>query len=161
MEEKINRRDELIQFAKNYSVAPDQVNTLLESNKTSPLKQKRKLIDLLLRPQINIHQLRKVIPQLEEHYQNLGERKDEIFEAVEIVIKYSGYIDRQRQIADKLNRLEHINIHEKFDYDSIHSLSTEARQKLKSINPKTIGQASRISGVSPSDISVLLVYMGR
>ncbi len=161
MKEKIQKRDEIIRFFKHYSVAPEQVNVLLESSGTSPLKQKRKLIDLLLRPQINVHHLRKVIPELDHLYQNLDNRRDEIFESAEIVIKYSGYIDREKQIADKLNRLEHINIHEKFDYDSVHSLSTEARQKLKSINPRTIGQASRISGVSPSDISVLLVYMGR
>jgi tRNA uridine 5-carboxymethylaminomethyl modification enzyme len=161
MTRKIEERDKIIRFFKDYSVSPDEVNGLLAQLKTTPIRQKRKLIDLLLRPQVNIHQLRNAITQLNELYETIPSRNNEVFEAAEILIKYSGYIDREKQIADKLNRLEHIQIHEKFDYDSVHSLSTEARQKLKTISPRTIGQASRISGVSPSDISVLLIYMGR
>ncbi|MFP4017652.1 MAG: tRNA uridine-5-carboxymethylaminomethyl(34) synthesis enzyme MnmG [Bacteroidales bacterium] len=161
MQEKIKYRDQVIQFFKNYSVSPEEINEMLTSRNTSPLKQKRKLIDVLLRPQINIHHLRGNITQLDELYSSIPERNEEIFESAEILIKYNGYIDREKQIANKLNRLEHINIPLKFNYDQIQSLSTEARHKLKSIKPKTIGQASRISGVSPSDISVLLVYMGR
>ncbi|MFP4604624.1 MAG: tRNA uridine-5-carboxymethylaminomethyl(34) synthesis enzyme MnmG [Bacteroidales bacterium] len=161
MQEKIKYRDQVIRFFKNYSVSPEEINEMLTSRNTSPLKQKRKLIDVLLRPQINIHHLRGNITQLDELYSSIPERNEEIFESAEILIKYNGYIDREKQIANKLNRLEHINIPLKFNYDQIQSLSTEARHKLKSIKPKTIGQASRISGVSPSDISVLLIYMGR
>ncbi|MFO8235119.1 MAG: tRNA uridine-5-carboxymethylaminomethyl(34) synthesis enzyme MnmG [Bacteroidales bacterium] len=161
MKEKINYRDKIIRFFKNYSVAPEEINEMLISRNTSPLKQKRKLIDILLRPQINIQHLRENITKLNDLYSSIPQRNNEIFESVEILIKYNGYIDREKQIADKLNRLEHINIPEKFNYDDIQSLSTEARHKLKSIKPRTIGQASRISGVSPSDVSVLLVYMGR
>ncbi|MFP3860116.1 MAG: tRNA uridine-5-carboxymethylaminomethyl(34) synthesis enzyme MnmG [Bacteroidales bacterium] len=161
MQEKIKYRDQVIRFFKNYSVSPEEINEMLTSRNTSPLKQKRKLIDVLLRPQINIHHLRGNITQLDELYSSIPERNEEIFESAEILIKYNGYIDREKQIANKLNRLEHINIPSKFNYDQIQSLSTEARHKLKSIKPKTIGQASRISGVSPSDISVLLIYMGR
>jgi tRNA uridine 5-carboxymethylaminomethyl modification enzyme len=161
LKEKIHKRDELIKFFKSYSVQPALVNDTLNKLGTSPLKQKRKLIDLVLRPQVTIYDLKEAIPDLKEIYNNTPKRANEIFEASEILIKYSGYIEREKQIADKLNRLEHIKIPDSFSFDNVHSLSTEARQKLNSIRPSTIGQASRISGVSPSDISVLLVYMGR
>ncbi len=161
LKEKIQKRDELIKFFKSYSVDPSLVNDTLNKSGTSPLKQKRKLIDLVLRPQITIYDLKEAIPDLKEIYNKTPKRANEIFEASEILIKYSGYIEREKQIADKLNRLEHIKIPDTFSFDNVHSLSTEARQKLKNIRPSTIGQASRISGVSPSDISVLLVYMGR
>jgi tRNA uridine 5-carboxymethylaminomethyl modification enzyme len=161
LKEKIHKRDELIKFFKSYSVQPALVNDTLNKLGTSPLKQKRKLIDLVLRPQVTIYDLKEAIPDLKEIYNNTPKRANEIFEASEILIKYSGYIEREKQIADKLNRLEHIKIPDSFSFDNVHSLSTEARQKLNSIRPSTIGHASRISGVSPSDISVLLVYMGR
>lgn len=161
LKEKIRERDELIQFFKEHSVDPGRVNDSLKKLGTTPLKQKRKLFDLVLRPQITIYDLKEMIPELKARHDKLPNRANEIFEASEILIKYSGYIEREKQIADKLNRLEHINIPASFDYDSVHSLSTEARQKFKNVKPQTIGQASRISGVSPSDISVLLVYMGR
>ena len=161
LKDKIKKRDELIKFFKSYSVDPSLVNDTLNKSGTSPLKQKRKLIDLVLRPQITIYDLKEAIPDLKEIYNKTPKRANEIFEASEILIKYSGYIEREKQIADKLNRLEHIKIPDTFSFDNVHSLSTEARQKLKNIRPSTIGQASRISGVSPSDISVLLVYMGR
>jgi len=161
LKEKISYRNQILKFIRNYSTPPDEINRLLSQLNTSPTQQKRKLVDILLRPQVNIYQLIEYVPQLKELYNSLPERRDEIMEAVEIIIKYSGYIDREKQIAVKLNRLEHIRIRENFNYDQIQSLSIEARQKLNRIRPKTIGQASRISGVSPSDVSVLLMYHGR
>lgn len=161
LKEKIHYRDEVIKFLKQYSVAPEQINDLLKQNGTSPLKQKRKLVDILLRPQVNITHLYDVIPELQEIVKDIPARRDEILESAEILIKYSGYIDREKHIAQKLNRLEHIKIPNNFKFNEVQSLSIEARQKLESINPETIGQASRISGVSPSDISVLLIYLGR
>jgi tRNA uridine 5-carboxymethylaminomethyl modification enzyme len=161
LKEKIQYRDEVIKFLKQYSVAPEQINDLLKQNGTSPLKQKRKLVDILLRPQVNITHLYDVIPELQEIVKDIPARRDEILESAEILIKYSGYIDREKHIAQKLNRLEHIKIPSNFKFNEVQSLSIEARQKLESINPETIGQASRISGVSPSDISVLLIYLGR
>jgi tRNA uridine 5-carboxymethylaminomethyl modification enzyme len=161
LKEKISHRDHILNFFRNYSTPPEEINPLLQQLNTSETKQKRKLVDILLRPQVNIYQLIEYVPKLKELYDTLPNRRDEIMEAVEIIIKYSGYIDREKQIAGKLNRLEHIRIRENFNYDQIQSLSIEARQKLNRIRPKTIGQASRISGVSPSDVSVLLMYHGR
>ena len=115
-----------------------------------------------MRPQVTLFELADVIPSIKQLFDDIEEnRKEEIIEAAEIKIKYSGYIDREKLIADKLQRLENISIENKFDYSTIQSLSTEARQKLKKINPKNIGQASRIPGVSPNDINVLLVLLGR
>ena len=136
-------------------------NSFLESVGTSPLKQGVKLIDLLSRPQISIETLMEAIPKLKEQVDLIPSRKEEIIESVNIKIKYEGYIKRERIIADKITRLEDIKIEDKFNYTAIQSLSTEARQKLSSINPQTIAQASRIPGVSPNDISVLLVLLGR
>lgn len=159
--DKVKKRDELIHFIKNYSVTPDEINTELELLKTTPLKQKRKLVDLLMRPQVKLAHLQKHISDLDNIMRTFGARTEEIGEAAEVLIKYSGYIEREQQLADKLQRLDYIRISPTFNYEKIHSLSTEARQKLAQIRPETIGQASRISGVSPSDISVLLVYLGR
>ena len=128
---------------------------------TSPLKQGIKLIDLLSRPQIEIETLMEAIPALKEQVDKIPNRKEEIIESANIKIKYEGYIKRERIIADKITRLEDITIKDKFNYNGIQSLSTEARQKLTAINPQTIAQASRIPGVSPNDISVLLVLLGR
>jgi len=161
LQKKITYRDEIIQFFKNYSVAPEQINEMLTENGTSPLKQKRKLIDIILRPQIDIYKVLANISDLQELVDNIPDRKNEILEASEILMKYSGYIDREKHIAGKLNRLEHIKIPEHFNFEKIQSLSIEARQKLSNIRPDSIGQASRISGVSPSDISVLLIHLGR
>lgn len=120
------------------------------------------MIDLINRPQITIENISEHIPAFKRELEKItDERKDEILEAAEILIKYEGYIGRERIIADKLARLESIKIKGKFDYDNLQSLSTEARQKLKKIDPETIAQASRIPGVSPSDINVLLVLSGR
>ncbi|MFC2080659.1 tRNA uridine-5-carboxymethylaminomethyl(34) synthesis enzyme MnmG [Bacteroidota bacterium] len=162
LERKIGKRDKVVEYLKNQSVSPGDVNEKLASLKTSGIKQKLKSIRLIERPQVSINDLWGEIPG----YGKMMEKMDlgpgdEILESAEILIKYVGYIDRERKLAEKIKRLEKINIDKSIDYDSLRSVSTEARQKLKKIQPKTIGQASRISGVSPADISVLLVYLGR
>lgn len=157
-EMEINR---LINFASNYSLKPEYINPGLEKLGSSPLKQGVKLKDVILRPQITIEQISEFIPTLKAELDKVPNRKEEIIEATEIRIKYEGYIKREQLIADKINRLENIQIKDKFDYKQITSLSIEARQKLEKINPQTIAQASRIPGVSPNDISILLVLLGR
>ncbi|MCB6974562.1 tRNA uridine-5-carboxymethylaminomethyl(34) synthesis enzyme MnmG [Butyricimonas sp. DFI.6.44] len=159
-EDKILKRDRLIGFISNFSISPDEINSVLELFGSSPIRQKLKLIDIISRPQITIPQIVDYIPSLKEFIFDNSIR-EEIIEAAEVLIKYSGYIEREKLIADKLNRLENLVIENKFDYMEINSLSYEARQKLTKIKPKTIGQASRITGVSPSDINVLLILMGR
>ena len=159
--------DDIINYVKAYSVKAELVNSYFTEHNISPLKQSTKLFDLILRPQLNCDILQALLPDFSVFINNLlaeeklVNRKEEILEAAEILIKYSGYIDREKMIADKLSRLEYINIPASIDYNSLQSLSTEARQKLSSIRPKTIGQASRIPGVSPNDINVLLVLLGR
>ncbi len=154
--------DALIDFTKSHLVKMNELNPYLEQQGLVALKQSTKLYDLLLRPQLNVAILEKLIPEFSAVIANIEvARRDEILEAAEIQIKYSGYIEREKQIADKLNRLEDIKIENRFKYSEILSLSTEARQKLTKINPKTIGQASRIPGVSPNDINVLLILLGR
>ena len=153
---------DFIDYSKNTIIKCADINDYLIQNEISPLKHSTKLFDLILRPQLNIAILENILPELREKIFQIDQlRRDEILESAEIQIKYSGYIDRERAIADKLHRLEDIQIENRFDYENILSLSTEARQKLTKINPKTIGQASRIPGVSPNDISVLLVLLGR
>src|SRR5574344_841915 len=152
----------LLLFTKEYSVKAAEINPLLDTLETASLKQSTKLYDLILRPQLNISILENNLPEFKEKIFQIEElRREEILEASEILIKYSGYIEREKLIADKLQRLEHIVIEDKFDYENLLSLSTEARQKLIKIKPKTIGQASRIPGISPNDINVLLVLLGR
>lgn len=157
-QEEINR---IVEFASNYSLKPDYINPTLEKLGTSPLKQGVKLKDIITRPQISIENILDSISAFKSEIDKIPNRKEEIIEAVEILIKYDGYIKREQMIADKINRLDNIRIKDRFDYESILSLSTEARQKLAKINPDTIGQASRIPGVSPNDISILLVLLGR
>ncbi|MPQ48516.1 tRNA uridine-5-carboxymethylaminomethyl(34) synthesis enzyme MnmG [Marinifilum sp. N1E240] len=161
LEEKIVYRNKLVKFCKEFSCKPKFLNPVLEKLGTSPLKQGVKLYDIILRPQVGILDLIEDVTPLKEVVDDIPNRKEEIIEAAEVLIKYSGYIDREKLIADKLTRLENIDIKDRFDYTSLQSISTEARQKLDKIKPQTIGQASRISGVSPSDINVLLVLMGR
>lgn len=156
--EQINR---IIEFVSNYSLKPEYINPTLQQLETSPLKQGLKLKDLLTRPQISISNIMDAIPAFKSEIDKIPNRKEEIIEAVEIIIKYDGYIKREQLIAEKISRLENIAIRDKFDYNSIQSLSMESRQKLSKINPETIGQASRIPGVSPNDISILLVLLGR
>lgn len=161
LDAKLSAINDLIEFAHSYSVRPSLVNTALEHLSLQPLRQGVKLYDLIMRPQLNIATLATFIPALKSRLHSISSRRDEIIEAAEIRIKYSGYIERERLIADKIARLENIRIKDKFDYLSIHQISTEARQKLQRIQPETIAQASRIPGVSPSDINILLLLLGR
>ena len=151
----------LIEFIKKFSVKPEYVNKRLEELDTSILKQKVKLKDLLMRPQVSIENIKDIIHPLQKQINSITTNAFEVMQSAEIEIKYSGYIERERLLADKIQRLEHIKIPEHFNYSKINALSIEARQKLEKIEPKTLGQASRITGVSPSDINVLLVLMGR
>jgi tRNA uridine 5-carboxymethylaminomethyl modification enzyme len=128
---------------------------------SAELKHGCKLRDLVLRPQFGINELATAIPALQKKIDEIAVRKEEIIEATEVILKYEGYIEREKQIAAKLQRLEHIALRGRIDYNSVQSLSTEARQKLTKIDPETIGQASRIPGISPSDVNVLLVLLGR
>ncbi|MBQ6745517.1 MAG: tRNA uridine-5-carboxymethylaminomethyl(34) synthesis enzyme MnmG [Bacteroidaceae bacterium] len=157
MKSKEGQINKIISFAKEHSIKPDSINNILEQWGTTPLRHTCKLMDLIIRPQITIEGIALHIPAFKELLNSIADRKEEIIEAAEILIKYSGYIERERFIAEKVSRLDNIKIKGKFDYNSLQSLSTEARQKLTRIDPVTIGQASRIPGVSPSDINVLLV----
>lgn len=159
--EKIEERDRLIQFIEGYSIRPDKINPSLEQEGLVPLRQGCKLVDLVLRPQLSLAQLAQFVPALARSIERIPRRREEIVECAEILIKYRGYIERERQQAEKLERLEYVFIPEAIDYSGIQALSTEARQKLECIRPKTIGQASRIPGISPHDVSVLLVLAGR
>ncbi len=162
MVSKREQRDRLIEFARSFSLKPALINDALETLGTSPLKQGVKLVDLILRPQITIMSLVPYIDALRHEVEKLEEtRRDEIIEAAEILIKYQGYIDREKLVADKIHRLEELRLPSTIDYASMKSLSTEARQKLEKIRPVTVAQASRIPGISPSDINVLLLLMGR
>ena len=151
----------LIDFCDNYAVKAKYINDALEELGTTPLEQGTRLSNLLLRPQLDIDTLKERIPALKRALDQLPNRREEMIEAAEIKIKYQGYIEREQQQADKIQRLDNIRIAGKFDYQNLQSLSFEARQKLSRIDPETLGQASRIPGVSPSDISVLLVLLGR
>ena len=148
-------------FCYNTSVKAAEINSSLEAIGTTPLRMGCKIADLLARPQISMDSLKEIIPSLKEEINKAENRKEEIAEATEIRIKYKGYIEREKIVADKMHRLENIKIRGHFDYSQLHEISTEGRQKLERINPETLAQASRIPGVSPSDINVLLVLMGR
>ncbi|WP_337779597.1 tRNA uridine-5-carboxymethylaminomethyl(34) synthesis enzyme MnmG [Prevotellamassilia timonensis] len=152
---------EIIDFCKQYPIKPNDINAFLEDVGTTPLQRGCKLFDLINRPQLSLLKLADVIAPFKEFLAAITSDAEETIEAAEIEMKYHGYIARERAMADKMQRLENIKIRGHFDYDSITQLSTEARQKLTSIDPETLAQASRIPGVSPSDISVLLVLMGR
>ncbi len=159
-EDKMRKRDMLVDYVSNLSVSPDEINGILENLNTSPVRQRVKLVDIISRPQVTMFKLKDDFAPLREFVsENL--LREEIIEAAEVLIKYRGYIEREKLLADKLSRLENLVIAGKFDYMKISSLSYEARQKLTKINPRTIGQASRITGVSPADISVLLILLGR
>lgn len=159
--EKKKEVERIVDFIENFSIRANLINDFLEQNGTSALKNGCKLVDLVNRPQLTIKQLSEGIAPLKAALDKIPNRKEEITEAAEIQIKYKGYIDRETMIADKLKRLENIQIKGRFDYSTLQSLSTEARQKLTRIDPETIGQASRIPGISPSDINILLILMGR
>ncbi len=151
----------IIEFCKTASVKPKDVNGKLEALGTTPLREGTKLIDLIARPQINLQNLQEIAPELKAVINAPANRREEIAEAAEIKMKYKGYIEREKMIAEKMHRLEDIRIKGKFDYSEMQQLSTEARQKLAKIDPETLAQASRIPGVSPSDINVMLVLLGR
>lgn len=153
--------DRIIEFCKNAPVKPREVNAFLESIGTTPLREGCKIFDLIARPQINMANLSEISSQLKELLDAAPNRKEEITEAAEIKMKYKGYIEREKMIADKMHRLEDIKIRGRFKYSEMLQLSTEARQKLEKIDPETLAQASRIPGVSPSDINVMLVLLGR
>ncbi len=151
----------LIQFCQNMSVKPEDLNPFLTQVGSSPLKQGVKLKDVITRPNISISQLGEVLSEMQKQLSAIEKSREEIIESAEVQLKYAGYIERERQLADKMKRLEDLSIDGRFDYNAIHSLTIEARQKLSVAQPKTIGQASRIPGVSPADINVLLVMMNR
>ncbi len=160
LEKKENIR-RIIEFCDTTSVKPKEINGALEAIGTAPLRMGCKISDLIGRPQVSIRQLADIIPELKETLETPANRKEEIAEAAEIRIKYKGYIEREKVVADKMHRLEDIRIKGRFRYDELHEISTEGRQKLQRIDPDTLGQASRIPGVSPSDINVMLVLLGR
>ena len=159
--EKKQYIEEIENFCQNFAIKPKLINGALEALGTTPLQFGCKLVDLVNRPQLNLQNLSEIIPQLQEVLNRPKNRQAEIAEAAEIRMKYKGYIDRERIVADKMHRLENIKIKGHFKYDELQGLSTECRQKLEKIQPETLAQASRIPGVSPSDINVLLVLMGR
>jgi tRNA uridine 5-carboxymethylaminomethyl modification enzyme len=158
MQQKTEDSERFVEYMRQESILPEQVNPMLESLGSEPIRQKQKLINLLTRPQVGIQDLINNLPALQ--LLSNGLQPDAIIDA-EISIKYQGYIEKERLIAEKMDKLEHIALDESFDYNAISSISAEARQKLNTIKPRTLGQASRISGVNPSDISILLVHMGR
>ena len=153
--------EEIEDFCTKYSVKASYINKAIEELGSTKLQKGCKLVDLIARPQLTINSLSEHIPALKTLLDKITDRKEEIIEAAEVKLKYSGYIRREREIADKMQRLENIKIRGRFDYDTILSISTEGRQKLKKINPETLAQASRIPGVSPSDVNVLLVLLKR
>lgn len=151
----------IIEFCANYPIKKDEINPKLEAFGTTPLRAGCKLIDLIARPHLNLTNLSEIIPDLKAALETPANRKEEITEAAEIKMKYKGYIERERLIAEKMHRLEDIKIKGRFNYSELHEISTEGRQKLERIDPETLAQASRIPGVSPSDINVMLVLLGR
>ena len=159
--EKKEAIERIIEFCANYPIKKDEINSKLEALGTTPLRAGCKLIDLIARPHLNLTNLSEIIPDLKAALETPANRKEEITEAAEIKMKYKGYIERERLIADKMHRLEDIKIKGRFNYSELHEISTEGRQKLERIDPETLAQASRIPGVSPSDINVMLVLLGR
>ena len=162
MYSKREQIERLTDFCRNYTVKASLINPALEAHGMQPLTQGQRLHDLLLRPQLNMILLAEALPDLKAQIDELEDaRRQEIVEATEISIKYRGYIERETLIADRVARLDGVTLKGKFDYSQIRQISTEARQKLQAIDPETVGQASRIPGVSPSDINILLALLGR
>ena len=159
--EKHVKTEELIKFIRKTSIEPERINPILKKKKTSPIKQKVKMDGVLARPFLTIQDLQSANDNLTEFIDNIGNEKREVLEQAEIMIKYKGYLDREQDVADKLSRLEYVIIPDEIDYSKFSSLSNEAKEKLNEIRPGTLGQASRISGIKPSDISVLMIYLGR
>jgi tRNA uridine 5-carboxymethylaminomethyl modification enzyme len=160
VEEKSKNVNKIIDFLKNENIIPKEINPVLEQNNTQVISQRAKLGVLLLRPQLSIFDLARGSKALSE-FRDSGAFTDEELEEAEILVKYENYIEKEQEIVDKLLKFENIPLRVDFDYHGLNSLSMEAREKLSRVRPETIGQASRISGVSPADISVLIVYLGR
>lgn len=158
---KYERINKLVDFLKNTNISPDRINGLLESKGTPGIANKMRLAQILTRPQISLSDMINVIDNLKNEYDLSNESIRNIVEEAEIIVKYEGYIDKEREVADKLNRLENVKLSPDFDYYALNSLTMEAREKLTKHKPQTLGQASRISGISPADISVIAVYLGR
>jgi tRNA uridine 5-carboxymethylaminomethyl modification enzyme len=158
---KYTRVLQLVNSIRKQSIKPKDINPFLQSINSTPITQTKKLIDIALRPEVYLSKLLDIEPNILDSLEHNIVYDSVIVESAEIRIKYGGYIEREKQVADKLQRLDYVKINCDFDYDKLQSLSTEARQKLSKIKPETIGQASRIPGVSPSDINVLLVFLGR
>ena len=159
---KMNQLEGLIKFFKAHSVHPDDSNELLSNLNTDTIVQKTKLFNLLSRPQISFSDLSNTFIELQSFLESFDSGNlEEVIEQAEILMKYEGYIKKEKEMVDKIVRLENIILHEDFNYLQLKSLSTEARQKLTSTKPQTLAQAARISGVTPSDISVLMIYLGR
>ncbi|MFM9983618.1 MAG: tRNA uridine-5-carboxymethylaminomethyl(34) synthesis enzyme MnmG [Flavobacteriales bacterium] len=161
VEQKLKARGELMKYLLNTNVTPEEANTFLEESGSTPIAQKSRLASLLSRPQVEMPKLIAQFPQISEQTRALGDLEPEVLEQTEIHLKYDGYLAKERELADKMTRLDHVKLPMNFDYAKLLSLSIEARQKLAKIRPETLGQASRISGVNPSDISVLMVHLGR
>jgi tRNA uridine 5-carboxymethylaminomethyl modification enzyme len=161
MDKKRRAIESILNFTDNFSLKPALINDALERIGTTPLRQGCKLTELIGRPQISINNIADSIKAFKSELDKIDDRREEIIEAAEIQIKYKGYIEREQMIADKMIRLENIKIQGKFDYANMNQITIEARQKLAAINPETLAQASRIPGVSPSDINVMLVLLGR
>jgi tRNA uridine 5-carboxymethylaminomethyl modification enzyme len=159
MEEKLSKAEAFVGFFRTQSVKPEEANPVLETKNSSPIRQSDKMFKIFSRPNIGIEDVRKF--DAVESYIQSNNLDNEVIEQAEIQVKYSGYITKEKNNADKLTRLEYVKIPSGFDFSEIKSMSYEAREKLKKVQPATVAQASRISGVSPNDISVLLVYMGR
>jgi tRNA uridine 5-carboxymethylaminomethyl modification enzyme len=159
MEEKLSKAEAFVSFFRTQSVKPEEANPVLERKNSQPVRQSDKIFKIFSRPNISIADVRKF--EAVEAYIQSNDLDNEVIEQAEIQVKYSGYIAKEKNNADKLTRLEYVKIPSGFDYSQIKSMSYEAREKLKNVQPTTVAQASRISGVSPNDISVLLVYMGR
>ena len=158
VDQKTSGTKAIIKYFNNTSITPEEVNPLLNSLSTQPIKQKLKLKSLIGRPQVTMNDLASSSPFLKSQLDSFN---TETVEQAEIMMKYQGYIEKEQELVEKVNRLEHVILNDEFDYSSIKSISAEAKQKLIAIKPRTLGQASRISGVSPADISVLMVYLGR
>lgn len=153
--------DKIIRFCEELPIKASDINTQLETLGTTPLRAGCKLVDLIARPHLSLNNLSEIIPSLKEVVDSIDERQGEIVESAEIKMKYKGYIERERMVADKMHRLEDIKIKGRFNYQALHEISTEGRQKLERIDPETLAEASRIPGVSPSDINVMLILLGR
>jgi len=161
LEEKYSLADKIIEFLKSSSISPADINPFLAERGTSEVTQKVRALNIASRPQVGLEELLEIIKGSQSLLHNKTSRKIEIIEAAEIRIKYSGYLERERGVADKIKRLEDLRIPDDIDYDELASISTEGRQKLSKIRPGNIGQASRISGVSTSDVAILFMYLGR